>query len=197
MNELDGERAELNPRSGFHLVKLRFIRQPVLFQPPLHQRQREGRAVNRNVDLAQQKRHRADVIFMAVRQDQCADLVAMLLQIREIGRDDVHAQQFRIGKHHAGVDDDDVVPVADGHRIHTELAQAAERDQLKLVIRHVRFRLSVESSTVAGCRWLVAGCRWLVVSRPCEYVYAPARQQAAKAPIRRHHRAQELQPEQK
>ena len=127
---------------GFTLCSLALVQHPVFFQAPLHHRQREGRAINRHVDFAEQERHRADVIFVAVREDQRADLVAILLQIREIGRDDVDAQQFGVGKHHAGVDDDDVVPVADGHGIHAELAQTAERDQLKLVIRHVRFRLS-------------------------------------------------------
>ncbi len=139
-------------RAGFHRMQLGFILQAVFFQPPLHHLESERRAVNRNVDLAQQERHRADVIFMAVRQDQRADHLAMLLQIREVRSDDVDTQQFRIGKHHAGIDDDDVVPVADGHGIHSELAQAAERDQLKLMIRHVRFRLSVELQPVAGSR---------------------------------------------
>ncbi len=149
--------ADFNALAGLHFVQLGIVQQAVLFQAPLHHRQREGRAINRHVDLAQQERHRADVIFVAMRQDQRADLVAVLFQIREIGRDDVDAQQFRIGKHHAGVDDDDVVPVADGHRIHTELAQTAERDQLKLVIGHVRFRVSVGLWLVAG--WQVAGGR--------------------------------------
>jgi hypothetical protein len=35
-----------------------------------------------------------------------------------------------VGEHHAGVDDDDVVTVADRHGVHAELAQTAERDNL-------------------------------------------------------------------
>ena len=46
------------------------------------------------------------------------------------------AKQLRIRKHHSGVHDDNVVAVADGHRVHAKLAQAAERDQLNLLIRH-------------------------------------------------------------
>ena len=67
-------------------------------------------------------------------------LLAVLLEISEIRRDDVHAQQLGVGKHHSGVDHDDVVAVADGHGVHAELAQAAQRNQLQLVIRHLRFQ---------------------------------------------------------
>src|ERR1700733_2191998 len=105
------------------------------------------------------------MVFVPVRENQGADFVAVLLQISEVGRDNVDAEQFRIRKHHARVDNDNVVPIADGHRIHTEFAQAAKRDQLKLVFRHVRFRLSVGLWVVAGCWWLVplvAGGWWLV-----------------------------------
>src|ERR1700733_9954157 len=102
------------------------------------------------------------MVFVPVRENQGADFVAVLLQISEVGRDNVDAEQFRIRKHHARVDNDNVVPIADGHRIHTEFAQAAQRDQLKLVFRHVRFRLSVGLWVVAGCWWLVAGGWWLV-----------------------------------
>ena len=116
--------------AGLDLVQLGRIEHLVLFQAPLDQRQREGGAVHRNVDLRQQKRHAADVVFVAVGQDQAADVLAVLLQIGEIGRDDIDAQQFGVGEHHPGVDDDDVVAVADGHAVHAELAQAAQRDDL-------------------------------------------------------------------
>ena len=59
---------------------------------------------------------------------------AILLEIREIGRDDIDAQQFGVGEHHACIQDDDVVAVADGHAVHTELAQAPERDDLQFFI---------------------------------------------------------------
>ncbi len=141
-----------NSRAGFHFVKLGVLQQPVFFQAPFHQRQREGRAVHRHVDFAEQERNRADVIFVAMRQDQRAHLVAILFEIREVGRDDVDAQQFGVRKHHAGVHDDDVVPVADGHRVHAELAQTAERDQLQACDQTCKIQV---------IRWL--GRRWLVV----------------------------------
>ncbi len=108
----------------------------MFFQTPFHQRQRKSGAVDRHVDFAQQERHRADVILMAMGQDQRANLGAVLLEVSEVGRDDIHAQQLRVRKHHSRVHYDDVVAVANGHGVHPELAQAAERDQLQLVIRH-------------------------------------------------------------
>ena len=90
----------------------------------------------------EQERHRADVVFVAVGQDQRADVLAVLLEVSEIGRDDVDAQQFGFGEHHPGVDDDDVVAVAQGHAVHAELAQPAERDHLQFCIWHRIFRLT-------------------------------------------------------
>ena len=121
---------------SFGLTRCRrgFLQQFVLFKPPLHQRQRERRAVNREVQLRQQKRNAADVVFMPVRQDQAADLLPVFFQVCEIGRDDIDAEQFRIGKHHARIDDDDVIAVTDGHRVHAELAQSAQRHDVQLAI---------------------------------------------------------------
>ena len=39
-------------------------------------------------------------------------MFTVVLEVGEIRRDDVDAHQFRVGKHHAGIDDDDVVTVA-------------------------------------------------------------------------------------
>ena len=116
----------------------------------LHQRQRERGAVNRHVQLRKQKRNAADVVFMAVRQDQAADHLPVFLQVGEIGRDDVDAQQFRIGKHHSRIDDDDVVAVTDGHRVHAELAQSAQRNYLQLAIRHLSPKCSRPFRNVAA-----------------------------------------------
>ena len=53
------------------------------------------------------------------------------MQIGNVGNHDVDAEQFGFGEHEAGVDDDDVVSPAHGHAVHTELAQAAEGDNLQ------------------------------------------------------------------
>jgi hypothetical protein len=62
------------------------------------------------------------VVFVSVREDQRADFFGILLEIAEVGRDDVDAHQLGVGEHHARVDDDNIVAIADGHRVHPELA---------------------------------------------------------------------------
>ena len=61
---------------GLTVMKLRLLFEVVLLQAPLHQRQREGRAVDRDVDLGEEVGHGADVVFVAVGQDQGADVLA-------------------------------------------------------------------------------------------------------------------------
>ena len=53
-------------------------------------------------------------------------MLAILLQIGDVGNDQVDAEQFGFGEHHAGVDDDDVVAEAQRHHVHAEFAETAE-----------------------------------------------------------------------
>ena len=71
------------------------------------------------------------MVFVAVGEDDAADALAVFGEIGNVGDDDVDAEQFGFGEHESGVDDDDVVAPADGHAVHTELAQAPERDNLQ------------------------------------------------------------------
>ena len=68
---------------------------------------------------------RADVVFVAVSEDNSANMLPVFDEIRNVGDDDVDAEKFGFGEHQAGVDDDDVVSPADGHAVHAELAEAA------------------------------------------------------------------------
>jgi hypothetical protein len=62
--------------------------------------------------------------------------LAILDEVRNIGDDDVYAQEFGFGEHEAGIDDDNVVAEANGHAIHAEFAQAAQGDDLKFSAWH-------------------------------------------------------------
>ena len=53
------------------------------------------------------------------------DMLAVLQQIGEVRRDDIHTQQLGFGEHHAAVDDDDVIAIAQRHDVHSELAESA------------------------------------------------------------------------
>jgi hypothetical protein len=76
------------------------------------------------------------MVLMTVGQDDCPDLLLVLFEEREVGHDEVDAQQFGIGKHHPAVHDDHVLAVANRRHVHAELAQTAEGDYLQLVISH-------------------------------------------------------------
>ena len=130
MDELDREGSQLQPVAGLDGVELHVVSHLMLFQAPLHQRQSEGGAVHRYRDLLQQKRHAPDMVFVAVRQDQTANVGLVLFQVREIGGDDIDSQELVVREHHPGVHYDDVVAVANGHGVHSELAQAAQWDDL-------------------------------------------------------------------
>jgi hypothetical protein len=70
-------------------------------------------------------RHAADVVFMAVRQHEGGD-APFLLQIRHVRNDAIDAQQFRIRKHDAGIDDDGRLTPGERHHVHPELTDSAE-----------------------------------------------------------------------
>ena len=67
---------------------------------------------------------------MPVGEKQGTHVLAVIFQVSQVRRDDVYAKQVILRKHHTGVDDNDVVSVADRHHIHPELAEPAEGDDL-------------------------------------------------------------------
>ncbi len=75
------------------------------------------------------------MILVAVRQHNRAHMLAMLLEIRNVGDDEVDSQQFGLREHHAGIDHDDVVAVAQRHHVHAELAETTEGNYEKRLQR--------------------------------------------------------------
>ncbi len=71
---------------------------------------------------------RANVIFVAVREHDGFDQMAILFEIGDVGNDEVDAEEFGFGEHHAGVDDDDGVAEARSHHVHSEFAETTERN---------------------------------------------------------------------
>ena len=58
-------------------------------------------------DLAQHVRQRADVVLVAVGEDDRLDVVGALAQVGEVRQDEVDAEHLRGREHQPGVDDDD------------------------------------------------------------------------------------------
>ena len=86
---------------GADLAQFGIIQQTVLFQLVFDVGQGEFGAPNRHVQLGQNPRQRTDVVFVAVRENDAAHALAVLGQVRNVGDNDVDAQQFGLGKHQA------------------------------------------------------------------------------------------------
>ena len=130
MDELDLERSDLHDLLGLDLDEARLLLQFVFFQAAVHQRQRESGAVDRDIDFGEEIGDRADVVFVAVGQDDGADLGLVLLEEGQVGHHQVDAQQLGFGEHHPAIDHDDVVAETYGGHVHAELAQSAQGDYL-------------------------------------------------------------------
>jgi hypothetical protein len=58
-------------------------------------------------------------------EDDGADVLLVLDEVGDVGDDDVDAEELGLGEHEAGIDDDDVVFIAEGEAVHAELAESA------------------------------------------------------------------------
>ena len=124
---LDRERPHLHAFARRHRLEPSADVDAVLLEAILDQRQRQSRAVDRTFDERHEVRQPADVILVAVREEDGGHLVAEALEVRQVGHDEVDAEQIGLGEHHAGIDNDRRVAARDRHRVHAELAQAAKR----------------------------------------------------------------------
>jgi hypothetical protein len=136
MNGIDGERANLEALVGPASRAGRHHRAGVLFQLAFDVGQRELGRVDRHVEFGKNPGQCADVVFVAVRQDDAANVLAILDEITDVGDDDVDAEEFGFGEHQSGVDDDNVVGPANGHAVHAEFAESAEGDDLQFASGH-------------------------------------------------------------
>ncbi len=53
-------------------------------------------------------------------------MLLVLLEIGDVGDDDIHAEELGLGKHHARIDQNHIVARTEDHHVHAELAQSAQ-----------------------------------------------------------------------
>ena len=80
--EAHGERREVEHRVLGHLVQLDHLEQTVLVELRLGEGQREAAAVDRHVDVAQDVGEGAEVVLVAVGDEEGEHVVAALAQVR-------------------------------------------------------------------------------------------------------------------
>ena len=99
--------------------------------PTASQLEAQARAVDRNVDVAEEIREGADVVLVAVGDHHAPDPFFLIFQIFDVIRDDqVDAQHIMVGEHNARVDDQDVAAVFDSRHIFSNFPQSSEGDDL-------------------------------------------------------------------
>ena len=125
---LDSERTTLDPIAWTHGAQIG-LEEAVFLQPVAHQGQGHRRPVHRHASVAQEIREGADVVLVAMREEDRAKVAALGQRVREVGDHVVDAGQLVIGKHQPAVDGDEIVAGLDEHHVQTDLAEAAEGDE--------------------------------------------------------------------
>jgi hypothetical protein len=130
MSDADGFDVEASDRvmcSGVSETKIVFLRLlAVVEQPALHEPDGMRRPEDGGLHPSQQVRQPANVVLVAVRDEDSPDPVRALDEPVEVRVNDVHPQVVA-REPDAAIDDQDVRPLLYGEAIHTYLAQAAER----------------------------------------------------------------------
>ena len=73
------------------------------------------------------------MVLVAVGQDDAAHRLPVLLQVRDVGDDEVDAEHLGLGEREAAVDDEDLVVDLDDGDVLADLAHPAERDDAQRI----------------------------------------------------------------
>ena len=131
LEELNREASDGDLVLGLDRVEMRLLEHAVLLELALDQGHGEGRTVDRNVEVRKNEGKRADVVFVAVCEEDGFDFAFPLEKVTNVGNDDVDAQQFFVGKHDAGVDHNDRFLAPECHHVHAEFAESTKSDNFK------------------------------------------------------------------
>jgi hypothetical protein len=127
-DELELERTEVHDVALGHRVLGRVL-ELVLLELGLQEGQRQLRADDRDVAaLAQQVRDAADVVLVAVRQDDADDVLEAVADRSEVREDQVDAGLGLLGEEDAAVDDQDLAAVLERRHVAADLAESSQRD---------------------------------------------------------------------
>src|SRR5215831_6307308 len=140
LEKLDSETSDVDGLFRNDRMKLSFLDDAVLLQFVFHESHRESRPIYRDIQIGKDERKSADVVFVAVREEDRFDFTLPLEQIGDIGNDDVDTEKFLVRKHHARMHNNDGSAAPKRHHVHTEFAEPAKRNYFEcLVGNHLRF----------------------------------------------------------
>src|SRR6476661_4261305 len=107
----------------------------VLLELGLHEREGQRGADDRDVALElEQVGHRADVVLVAVREDDRHDVVEPVGDVAEVREDQVDSRVVVLGEEDAAVDDEQLAPGLEHGHVAADLAEPTERHDPQAVV---------------------------------------------------------------
>ena len=131
MEELHVELAGPDHLARLHGDEPGGLHQAVLLQLQLDEAGGKAGAVNGHVHLLEHIGDGADVVLVAVGDEEPPDAGAVLDEIRHIGNDQVDAVHVVPGEGHAAVHHDDLAAVLIGGHVLADLVETAQGDDLQ------------------------------------------------------------------
>src|SRR5205085_2226374 len=116
------------------------VAEAVLVELRARHRGRQRTAEHRDLgaQLAQDPRQRAEVVLVAVRDDDPLDVVDAVAQVAEVRQHEVDADHLGGREAQPDVDDDDRVLVLEDHHVLADLAQPAQREDAQRAGHYAR-----------------------------------------------------------
>ena len=102
-----------------------------------------GRVNGHAREVRQDERQPADMVLVAMRDEESPDLLPVLTEVGHVGNDEVDAEHRLVGEHEPAVDNDDVIAVLEHVHVLADLAHAAKRNDAErdLVLSHLCSRI--------------------------------------------------------
>ena len=147
-----GERADLDGLARIERHQ-RVVGELVLLDLVAEQAACQGRGVDRHAgELGQDVGQAADVVLVGVGDQERLDHVAAVLEVCDVGHDEVDAEHLLLGEHQAAVDDHDLVAVLEDGHVLADLADAAEWQDAQDLLVSLTVRSLIRTAP-AVARW--------------------------------------------
>ena len=131
MDKLHTELSSLYHLTGLTGDELGLVQQAVLLQLQLHQPRRHAGGVDGGVDAPQEIGDGADVVLVAVGEEDAPNLVLVFDEIGKVGDNHVDAVHVVVREAHAHVHHDDVPAVLVYGEVLADLVETAKRNDLQ------------------------------------------------------------------
>lgn len=100
------------------------------FQASFQDTQGQGRAVDRHVQLFQDIRQGADMVFVAVGQENPPQLILVFYQIGDVGNHQIDAKHVIFREHKARVEQNHVIPITEHGHVLSDFTKTAQRNDI-------------------------------------------------------------------